>query len=78
MAGSDAYKDLSPKMKRFAKANLWAFTGAIVASGFIRPWLGFWPTTVLLGLVLLAVLVPFGVAARRERREFEAQRRHDN
>jgi Flp pilus assembly protein TadB len=78
MAASDAYKDLSPKMKRFAKANLWAFTGAIVASGFIRPWLGFWPTTILLVVVLLAVLVPLGVAARRERKELEAQRRHEN
>ncbi|MFJ4263592.1 hypothetical protein ACIPYU_14215 [Paenarthrobacter nicotinovorans] len=78
MAASDTYKDLSPKMKRFALANLWAFTGALVASGFIRPWLGFWLTTVLLALVLLAVVLPFGLAARRERKELEAQRRRDN
>lgn len=73
MGSSDAYGDLSPGMKRFAKLNLWAFTAAIVAAGFLRPWLGFWPTTILLGLVLLAVLVPFARAARRERKEFEAQ-----
>ncbi|WP_133831244.1 hypothetical protein [Arthrobacter sp. AG258] len=78
MAGSDAYKDLPPKMKRFAKANLWAFTGALVASGFIRPWLGFWPTTILLALVLLGVVVPFGITARRERKELDSQRDPDN
>lgn len=73
MGSSDAYKDLSPRMKRFAKANLWALTGAIVLSGIIRPWLGFWPTAILLVLVMLAFVVPFGLAAWHERKEAETQ-----
>jgi hypothetical protein len=47
--------------------------GAMVGTTIIRPWLDFWPTTALLGLLMLAVLIPMGVAAKRERKELEGQ-----
>jgi hypothetical protein len=47
--------------------------GAMAGATIIRPWLGFWPTTALFGLLMLAVLIPMGVAAKRERKELEGQ-----
>jgi membrane protein implicated in regulation of membrane protease activity len=71
MSSSDEYRNLPPKMKRLALTSLWLFLGAMIVGNILRPWLGFWPTTILLVLIMVAVLIPVGRAARQERKELE-------
>ncbi|MHA7209574.1 hypothetical protein [Arthrobacter sp. MDT1-65] len=71
MSHSDEYRNLPPKMKRFALASLLLFLGAMVGATILRPWLGFWVTVILLGFLMVAVLMPLARAASRERKDLQ-------
>jgi hypothetical protein len=43
----------------------------MIVGNILRPWLGFWPTTILLVLIMVAVLIPVGRAARQERKTLD-------
>jgi hypothetical protein len=61
----------TPKMKRLVRAAFLLLVIALIAGSLTRDWLGFWPSTVIIGLLLAAALAPLAVAARRERDELE-------
>lgn len=61
----------TPKMKRLLWAGFWLFWVAMIGASLTRDWLGFWPSMVIFGLLMIAVLTPLAVAARRERDELE-------
>lgn len=68
----------APKMKRLQRAAIWLFCFSMVGASIGRDWLGFWPSLVIFGLVMVAVLTPLAVAARRERDELEKNSVPDN
>jgi membrane protein implicated in regulation of membrane protease activity len=71
MRNPDKYRNLPPKMKRFAQTSLLLFVGAPIAATALRPLLGFWVAVILLLLLVVAVLTPLARAARKERTELQ-------
>ncbi|MGV0109011.1 hypothetical protein [Arthrobacter sp. CP30] len=71
MSSSDEYRNLPPKMKRFARTSLLLFVGSVLAATALRPMLGFWLTVLLVALLTCAVLIPLARAARQERKDLQ-------
>lgn len=53
MSDEHAYSNLSPRMKRFARASHWLPVLTMFVGAVIRDWAGFWPNTALLAVLML-------------------------
>jgi antibiotic biosynthesis monooxygenase (ABM) superfamily enzyme len=71
MSRSEDHRNLPPKMKRFALTTLGLYIGAMTTTTALRPWLGFWPTVIPLALIMIAILIPLGRAAKQEQKDLE-------
>lgn len=61
----------TPKMKRLLWTAFWLFWVAMIGASLTRDWLGFWPSMLIFGVLMVAVLAPLAFAAKRERVELE-------
>lgn len=55
------------------RTSLWLPSAAMVIGSMVCEWLGPWLTTTTLVALMLVVLIPMGVAAKRERKETTAR-----
>lgn len=60
-----------PRMKRLLWATFWLFWVAMIGASLTRDWLGFWPSMLIFGVLMAAVLTPLAFAAKRERNALE-------
>jgi hypothetical protein len=66
-----------PKLKRLLWTGFWLFWVAMIGSSLTRDKLGFWPSMVIFALLIVAVMTPLAVAARREHNELERRSPRD-
>jgi hypothetical protein len=74
MTNQDGHRNLPTRRKRITHELLWiccaAAVAGIVASAMS---LGFWSSTALTADIMLAVMLPLGIAAKRERKRLESR-----
>lgn len=52
-----------PRMKRLLWATFWLFWVAMIGASLTRDWLGFWPSMLIFGVLMAAVLTPLAFAS---------------
>lgn len=74
MTNQDGHRNVAAQRKRIKRELLWVFGAAVVAgvvAGAAK--LGFWSGVTLTAVIMLAVAIPLGVAAKRERERMKSQ-----
>jgi uncharacterized membrane protein YfcA len=74
MTNQDRHRNVAAQRKRMTRELLWVFGAAVIAgvvAGAAK--LGFWSSATLMAVIMLAVVIPLGVAAKRERERMKGQ-----
>ncbi|MCU1516792.1 MAG: hypothetical protein JWQ75_1513 [Pseudarthrobacter sp.] len=74
MTSQDRHRNVAAQRKRITRELLWVFGAAVIAgvvAGVAK--LGFWSSTALTAVIMLAVMTALGVAAKRERERMKGQ-----
>jgi membrane protein YdbS with pleckstrin-like domain len=74
MTNQDGRRNVPAQRKRITRELLWICGAAAISqivAGVAK--LGFWSSTALTAVIMLAVMFSLGVAAKRERKRMESQ-----
>jgi uncharacterized protein YneF (UPF0154 family) len=71
----DRFQDMPPKMRRFVRVGSYSATPVIVVGLILGTFIDFRLILLAIVLVAIAVLVPLGIAAKREQTELSDQPR---
>jgi hypothetical protein len=71
----DRFQNMPPKMRRFVRVGSYAATPVVVVGLILSRFIDFRLILLAIVLVAIAVLVPLGIAAKREQKELSDQPR---